>query len=119
MLAFDVVRRPCSHSDMLGALYIVVLLLLLLLLLRRGNRPGEAPYLPTDTCTRCYMHTFGSNVNPGYKCVDGLCGSLLAVLLIFHTITTCRSWPLDRVQTHAGHSIAFKMFFAICDPVTL
>ena len=23
------------------------------------------------------------------------------------------------VQTHAGHSIAFNMFFALCDPVTL
>ena len=27
--------------------------------------------------------------------------------------------PLDRVQTHAGHSIAFNSMFAFCDPVTL
>ena len=34
-------------------------------------------------------------------------------------IVLTRRGPLDRVQAHAGHSIAFNSMFALCDPVIL
>jgi len=48
----------------------------------RGNYRDQAPFQPCDTCTACYLQTFGSEDNPGYKCVDQLCGQLYSLLCV-------------------------------------
>jgi len=43
----------------------------------RGNYINQNAYVDGESCSSCYTQTFGHPLNPGYKCVDDLCGKLL------------------------------------------
>jgi len=45
-----------------------------------GNYLGQDPYIEGDSCTACHRQTFGKPLNPGYKCVDELCGKFASLL---------------------------------------